>query len=262
MKVSSCPPLSLFYKSRCQIPHACINVWKDTRSVLIIYDLDWNIMEDSIHILVFTEFALILAIQNVNRSFILKLHTGSCVILFHCVWHFWVIFSGCPYRCSCTFVRILRADSVCTMDAWCFVRPALWQPCSWGMHPLKHSGPTSCCSLEHIRWDHTTSRVSFCAITGIPELREASWKEYTRERNGDVSDVKRRSAIYYCLFVFFLSSFAIWSDLISREMQSLPERCVAPQLQPTGLYRRNQFVRVVHEKQNIQREPRDWNGSR
>lgn len=30
------------------------------------------------------------------------------------------------------------------------------------------------------------------------------------------------------------------------EMQPLPDRCVAPQLQPTGLYRQNQFVRVVH----------------
>lgn len=35
-------------------------------------------------------------------------------------------------------------------------------------------------------------------------------------------------------------------------MQSLPERCVAPQLQPTGLYRQNQILKQFACHENIQ----------
>lgn len=80
---------------------------------------------------------------------------------------------------------------------------------------------------------------------------------HQREKRGCIRCEKAVAFRDLLLFLFCFFFHRLRSDLISREMQPLPDRCVAPQLQPTGLYRRNQPVRVVHEKQNIQREPRD-----
>lgn len=79
-----------------------------------------------------------------------------------------------------------------------------------------------------------------CDNIGILELREASLKEYFRKRKRGNHRCEKAGAFRDLHLFFSLLSFAI---RFSREMQPLPDRCVAPQLQPTGLYRRNQSAR-------------------
>lgn len=86
-----------------------------------------------------------------------------------------------------------------------------------------------------------------CNSAGLLEQQEAVRKELSSKDKLKPKDHGWERQVHFqiCTSVFFFFSFAIWFSVEACEMQPLPDRCVATELQPTGLYRHNVVVRVI-----------------
>ena len=213
------------------------------------------------HLLSFT----LLSVKScVSRCFILKPHTGSCMLLFWCNLHFgWfstATHTGAPgHLCVICGRHGMRVY---------YVNASVWryrQNCASTAGRLRSSHTENRATGACIHFNTADQqaavvcgrstgikrRLGFfsCCNSGLLELRERGLKGGLsfKEKTDKSQMWKGRCVSRFGSRFFFL----LQSRPGACEMQPLPDRCVAPQLQPTGLYRHNQSAHLPRKTFSI-----------